>query len=319
VLLISLEDDRDELQRRTKAVLDHYGIDRSELKGWLFCAAPKLAKLAEMKDRTRAIGPLERQIRDAIGRCKPDVVSLYPFVKTHSLEENDSGDMDFVCDLLARMAVEYNVAVDSPHHVHKGQVTPGDADSGRGSSGIRDAGRLVYTLAPMSEADAKIFNINSDARFSYVRLDSAKVNLAVRSGKAEWFHLVGQPIGNATAEYPNGDTIQVVEPWSPPDAWAGTTSQGLNTILNDIERGMTDDDGKPTGRRYSNAPAAKDRQVWPVVQRHYPQKSEGECRTIIHAWLDSGLIYPEEYDDPVEYKPRKGLRVADAKRPGTTT
>jgi hypothetical protein len=227
--------------------------------------------------------------------------------------------MDFVCDLLARMAVEYNVAVDSPHHVHKGQVTPGDADSGRGSSGIRDAGRLVYTLAPMSEADAKIFNINSDARFSYVRLDSAKVNLAVRSGKAEWFHLVGQPIGNATAEYPNGDTIQVVEPWSPPDAWAGTTSQGLNTILNDIERGMTDDDGKPTGRRYSNAPAAKDRQVWPVVQRHYPQKSEGECRTIIHAWLDSGLIYPEEYDDPVEYKPRKGLRVADAKRPGTTT
>src|SRR5215467_1093855 len=41
VLLISLEDDRDELQRRIKAVLDHYGIERSELKGWLFCASPK--------------------------------------------------------------------------------------------------------------------------------------------------------------------------------------------------------------------------------------------------------------------------------------
>src|SRR5262245_50030865 len=36
VLLISLEDDRDELQRRIKAVLDYYGIDREELKGWLF-------------------------------------------------------------------------------------------------------------------------------------------------------------------------------------------------------------------------------------------------------------------------------------------
>jgi RecA-family ATPase len=31
VLLISLEDDRDELQRRITAVLDHYGIDRAEL------------------------------------------------------------------------------------------------------------------------------------------------------------------------------------------------------------------------------------------------------------------------------------------------
>jgi hypothetical protein len=41
VLLVSLEDDREELQRRIKAVLDRYGIDRSELKGWLFCATPK--------------------------------------------------------------------------------------------------------------------------------------------------------------------------------------------------------------------------------------------------------------------------------------
>src|SRR5262249_24225111 len=115
VLLISLEDDRDELQRRIKAVLDHYKIDRKELKGWLFCASPKLTKLAEMKDRTRSIGPLEQQIKDAIKRRNPDITSLDPFIKTHGLEENDSGDMDFVCDLLARMAIEFNIAVDSPH------------------------------------------------------------------------------------------------------------------------------------------------------------------------------------------------------------
>src|SRR5262249_21353539 len=137
----------------------------------------------------------------------------------------------------------------------------------------------------------KILNINSDDRRSYVRLDSAKTNIAAPSTKATWFHIVGQPIGNATAEYPNGDTVQVVEPWSPPDAWAGTSSQGLNTILTDIDRGVTDDDGRPTGQRYSNAPAAgDDRQVWPVVQRHYPDKAEAQCRQIIHAWLDTGLL-----------------------------
>ena len=33
VLLVSLEDDRDELHRRIKAVLDYYSVDRAELKG----------------------------------------------------------------------------------------------------------------------------------------------------------------------------------------------------------------------------------------------------------------------------------------------
>jgi hypothetical protein len=40
VLLISLEGDRDELERRIDAVLKFYEIDRADLKGWLFCATP---------------------------------------------------------------------------------------------------------------------------------------------------------------------------------------------------------------------------------------------------------------------------------------
>ena len=309
VLLISLEDDYDELQRRIQAVLLHYGIDRAELKGWLFCATPKLAKLALLNGRTRIKGPLEQQLRDAIERLKPDIVSLDPFIKTHALEENDSGDMDYVCDLLAKFAVEFNIAVDSPHHVHKGILTPGDADSGRGSSGIRDAARLVYTLVPMSLNEAEVFGIAVEDRHSYVRLDPAKVNIAARSAKATWFRLVGEPIANATPEYPSGDTVQVVEPWEPPSAWAGTSPEILNAILNDIERGMDN------GQRYSNAPAASDRAAWPVVQKHYPNKAEAQCREIIHAWLTTGLLYAKDYDDPVVRKPRKGLYVNSVKRP----
>jgi hypothetical protein len=70
-------------------------------------------------------------------------------------------------------------------------------------------------------------------------------------------------------------------------------------------------------QRGANAPTAKgsEREVWPSVQKHYPNKSEGECRTIIHAWLDSKLLYSKEYTDPVVYKKRKGLYVDDEKRP----
>jgi hypothetical protein len=312
VLLISLEDDHDELQRRIKAVLDHYGIDRSELKGWLFCATPKGVKLAQLNGRTHIVGPLEQQLRDAITRRKPNLVSLDPFIKTHGLDENKSVDMDFVCDLLATFAIEFGIAVDSPHHVHKGTLTPGDADSGRGSSGIRDAGRLVYTLTPMSEDEASTHGIAAEDRGEYIRLDRAKVNLIGRAGKPEWFQLIGVAIGNATPEYEAGDTIQVVVPWAPTSPWADVSAVTLNAVLDDIDRGLDN------GQRYSNAPAATDRAVWPVVQKHCPDKKEGQCRQIIHKWLETGLLYSEDYDDPIQRKPKPGLRVNDSKRPGIT-
>jgi hypothetical protein len=35
----------------------------------------------------------------------------------------------------------------------------------------------------------------------------------VRSGRATWFRLIGVSLGNGTDMYPNGDSMQVVEPW----------------------------------------------------------------------------------------------------------
>jgi hypothetical protein len=308
VLLVSLEDDHAELQRRIEALLIHYNIDRSELKGWLFCATPKLAKLALANGRARVAGPLEQQLRDAIERRQPDLVALDPFIKTHALDENNSGDMDFVCDLLARFAIEFNVAVDSPHHVHKGALTPGDADSGRGSSGIRDASRLVYTLAPMSEDEAKTFGVSLDDRYSYIRLDRAKVNITARSTKAEWFRLIGVPISNATTEYPAGDTIQVVEPWTPPGTWSDLDADTLNRILNTIEGGLRD------GNRYSDAASAKERAAWKVVLQH-SSKTEQQAREIIRTWVTTGVLVVFPYTDPVRRKEVTGLRVDHEKRP----
>jgi hypothetical protein len=305
VLLISLEDDRNEVQRRIKAVLDHFQIDRADLKGWLFCATPKRAKLAELKGKERVVGDLERQIRAAIQRRKPDLVALDPFVRLHDLTENDTGDMAFVCDLLVILAVENNIGVDIPHHVHKGQIAPGDADAGRGASGIRDATRLTYTLTVMSDEDAPALNICAEDRRFYIRLDSAKVNIAPPSSKAVWFRLVGMPIGNATDLYPNGDTVQVVEPWQPPALFADLDNHGVNVVLNDIDRGF-----------YTADQGHGDRAAWKVVQKHAPNKSDSQCRKVIAAWLDSGLLFKNEVrDKQTNWRPVNQLKVDDTKRP----
>jgi RecA-family ATPase len=159
VLLLSFEDGRDELRRRIAACCMHHGVDRSELKGWFFYAVPKGIKLAELKNGAAERGGLEKQLRAKIRKLKPDIVSLDPFVKTHRLEENTSGAMDFVCDLLATLAEEFDIAVDAPHHTRKGIAAPSDADMGRSSSSsssssikeIRQTGRHeVCAIDPFS-------------------------------------------------------------------------------------------------------------------------------------------------------------------------
>jgi hypothetical protein len=309
VLLLSLEDDLDEMRRRIAAVCIHHGIDRGELKGWMFYAAPKGLKLAEMRGRNRQIGQLEKLLRAEIGRIKPDIVMLDPFVKLHALEENDNGAMDFVCDLLAQLAIEYDMAVDAPHHSRKGTMAPGDPDMGRGGSSIRDAGRLVYTLTIMSDEEADKFSIPLNMRRAHVRLDSAKVNLLPGTQAAAWFRLVSVKLNNGNLDYPNGDEIQTIIAWKPPSTWDDLSNETLNAALTDIDKGL------PDGQRYSNAPKATTRAAWSVVKRHCPEKTEKQCREMVGTWIKNGTLYEDNYVDPIKRESRPGLYLNTAKRP----
>jgi hypothetical protein len=208
------------------------------------------------------------------------------------------------------MTDEFDIAVDAPHHSRKGVAAPGDPDMGRGASSIRDAGRLVYTLTPMSEDEAKQFNIEQGNRRSFVRLDSAKVNITRPASTATWFKLVSVNLGNATADYPGGDEVQTVEPWTPPDTWAGLSSVTLNAALTDIETGM------PNGQRYSDsATAGPAKTAWRVLAKHCPNHTEAQCKEIIGIWIRNGVLYREAYEDPTDRKTRQGLRLDPAKRP----
>jgi AAA domain len=310
VLVISMEDDRDELRRRILAARLHHGVDRDELKGWLYCWTPKGLKLAHMKDGTLQKGQLETLIRDKIKARGIGLVALDPFIKVHALGENDNGAMDYVCELLTKIAIDLNVAVDIPQHTKKGLQTAGDADAGRGASSTRDAGRLFYSLTRMTEDEAKQFGIPAEQRALYVRLDSSKVNIAPPSGEATWFKLVGVALGNETADYPAGDDVQTVERWYPPETWENVTAAQLNAALTDIDAGLSN------GQRYSGASAAKgERAAWSIVQRHAQDRTEPQCREIIRTWIKNGVLIEAEYDDPIERKPRKGLSVCQEKRP----
>jgi len=254
------------------------------------------------------------KLADALESCivarQIDVVSLDPFVKSHSVEENSNTAIDDVIQVLTDLAATRGVAVDAPHHTSKGAAEPGNAGRGRGASAMKDGGRLIYTLTTMSAEEAQAFGIAEEMRRALVRMDSAKVNIAPPMAKAKWFRIVGVPLGNATELYPSGDVVQTVEPWMPPDVWKDLSIALLNRILTEIDAGL------PDGNRYTNAPKADDRAAWKVVAKHAPGKTEGQAREIIKAWVKNGVLISEDCENLTTRKMVKGLRVDNSKRPG---
>ncbi|HEY1259917.1 MAG TPA: AAA family ATPase [Stellaceae bacterium] len=314
VLLISLEDDRDELRRRVRAAMLHHEIKPEEIKGWLFLATPKGMKLIE-KSPTGAeqIGKLEGALRATIAKHDIDLVCLDPFVKAHGLEENDNSAIDRVCDLLAQIAIECDIAADAAHHVSKGPAAAGagDANRGRGASAMKDAFRLVYTLTPMSKEEREQFGLSEAEARCLVRYDPAKVNIAPPPSEARWFRILGVPLGNPTDEYPSGDEVQAVEPWTPPDLWGHVPVAVANEILDRIER------GNDKGQRFSGDPrAGEKRAAWRHVLARVPELTEAQCRKVIATWLASGVLETRSYDDPATRKQERGLFVNDGRRPG---
>jgi hypothetical protein len=312
VLIVSLEDNADELRRRIRAVMLHYGIERAELRGWLFLSTPgaHAGKLMALNDKGRpARGRVAAALEKDVGEFRPDLVGLDPFVKTHSVSENDNAAVDDVVQILADLAIKHDIAIDAPHHARKGLATPGDADRGRGAGAMRDAFRLNYTLTTMSAEEAEAFGVAEEQRKLYLRVDNAKVNIAPPMLKARWFRLVGVQLGNATDLYPDGDSVQTVEPWVPPDIWQDLDAAMLNRMLDAIDAGL------PDGNRYTDAAKAGEREAWRVVVEQAPDKTEAQAREIIRTWVKTGVLEHAPYRNPTTRKDVKGLRVNAAKRP----
>jgi hypothetical protein len=310
-LIVCLEDDFDEVERRIGAVMLHHKVTPDDVRGWLHYCTPQGLKLLQSgQSGTRVVGELYAELRTAIETLAIDLVSIDPFVKSHGVEENDNNAIDEVCIMLAGIAAEFNCAVDLVSHARKGGATPGDAERDRGASAKRDAGRLMRTITGISPEEAETYGLNDQERRALIRVDDAKINLTVKNASAMWFQLIGVALGNRTALYPSGDEVQTAVRWYPPDAFAGIGSAAWGAIIDDIDAGLSN------GQRFSNAGHATDRAAWYVVVKHLPDRTEKQARSIVNTWVKNGVLLAVKYDDPVARKELSGLKANPAKRPG---
>jgi hypothetical protein len=306
VMIICLEDDMTELRRRVRAAMLHHKVTPAEVKGFLKLTTPRGLKIAELEKTGKVVaGGLYRALVKAIDDLKLDIVCIDPAIKAHSVRENDNPEIDAFASMLTDLGAEKNIAIDLLSHERKaGAVNAGDINRSRGAGSQKDAQRLAYTLTGMSETEAATMGVGEDERAFLVRLDNAKVNIAPPSRTATWFRLVGVNLDNGNALYPNGDNVQTVELWKPAPLFDGLSSADLNCVLRKLNVGMSD------GRRYSLAPAAKDRAAWRAVHEKFPEIAEARCRAIITAWKNNELFESGEYDDPVRRTKAVGILSA---------
>jgi hypothetical protein len=227
------------------------------------------------------------------------------------LEENSNPQMIQAMAVWRRIARATNCAVLLVHHVRKGDAA-GHIDAARGAKATTDSGRIGLLMTTMSAEEADRFHVPEDERLSYIRLDDAKRNLAA-AAKAKWFRLRPVRLGNTAMDplYPNGDTVAAIAPWqAPQDELATAPNQDLNAALDAIAAGPGD------GLRYTATKQGGKGSRWcGNVLCDMFHATEKEASKMLRQWLQSGLLYEDEYRHPTWRRMVPCVQVNDTLRP----
>lgn len=207
VLIVNAEDDIDEQNRRTAAMRRHFNIPHGELNGRVMTYnargvgyKPFIVAERDAQKRPTVSADVEALIEFARAE-RFGLIVVDPLVKTHRLNENDNGEMDFVGGVYSRIAHETGAAILLLHHTKKPPQASasgyeGDVNAGRGASAIKDAVRIARTMFQMTEKEAQRLGVPERERRAYSRLDDAKGNYSALRSDARWFHLNSVTLAN---------------------------------------------------------------------------------------------------------------------------
>jgi hypothetical protein len=311
--IINLEDPLDELNRRLAACLRLHRLADAEIAGRVFLHSGRERRVcmaALDADGVSVTRPDQEAVTAAAREKGIGLIVVDPFVKSHALDENSNPHMDAAATAWAEVAEQTGAAVLLVHHVRKLGGATVDVEATRGAKALTDAARAAAVLAPMTPEEGERLAIPPAERWRYLRLDDAKANLAPRAEQARWFRLESIPLGNATALYPNGDTVGAIAAWKPPSPFADLDAARANAALDAIAAGPGE------GLLYTATRGGfGNNERWAGRVLEGFGLTPGAAARVLAQWLRNGVLTEVEYRDPAQRRTRRGVRVNDAKRP----
>lgn len=315
VLLVHGEDDDAELNRKIKAIGEEVSLTAEQSEAFATVNGEVDMRIAEWDEhgrRLRATLLYYRLVR-LVQQHQADVVIVDPFNESWDGDETNA-QLRPLANLWRAVATKCNAAVLLIHHTKKyAEGMAGNQDAARGGGSLVNKTRATLTLFPMTEDEAQLHGIPALERRRYVRLDDAKQNYGTVALDGLWFRFDSVAIHD---ESNSGHLFEVARlvPWKPEGLFSGITNAVINRILDAIETGLTDPDGRPTGERFGIRPNARN---WAgKLLMEALGCEELKARTMLAVWKKSGLIQEIDYLDPTQRKERRTYAVDASKRPG---
>jgi len=319
VLVVNAEDDMDEMRRRLFAASLEMKISQTDLEGWLFLAsAPESIVIARADSKTKTVvrTPLLEDLVHTMVENDIGCAVVDPFAETFEGDENSNSEIKWAGILWREVARRTGASVMLVHHTKKyAGAMAGDADASRGGGALIGTARILSTLFAMTEDEASTMNVAPEDRTKYVRFDDAKANLSLVTGQAKWFEKKSVTLNNGTGFVP-GDEVGVLAPWEPPGMLDGVSMFTIGQVLDTIDRGLTDENGLPTGQFYTATASGPSKDRWAgVVIVRLLGCDEKRAKHLLKDWLKNEVLQTYEYADPVARKPRSGVRSVLNNRP----
>jgi len=210
VLILNNEDDKTEQMRRLQAIKTYFNVDKNDLKDnlYVYSGVEKPFIIGKRNKNGNVIPVYKQFIIDYIKENDICLLIIDPFIETHMVNENSNEEIAQIGRMYREIAVMTECAVLIVHHTRKvsgnSEGQAGNMDSGRGASSLNAIARVTVTLYGMSEKDAEDTGVALSDRYKHVRLDGAKSNLSIQTGKPIWFK-------KESVEISNGDEVGVLK------------------------------------------------------------------------------------------------------------
>jgi hypothetical protein len=186
VLLVSLEDEAEDLTRRLHSIREHW-IGHDEQSVWidniaeerLFDMLPLSGMGISLFDEQCEPLPYIKAIEThAKTMVNPRLIVVDTLRRSHDGDENNNGQMSKVLRSFEKLARDIGCAVLLIHHESKSASGNAEAGAGalRGASAIVDNARWVMRMQTMTRADGEERGLNDDERKQWVRVTNEKSN-----------------------------------------------------------------------------------------------------------------------------------------------
>ena len=299
VWLINLEDPKQELEMRTIAAMQHYGLTPDDVRGKLFMDGEDTMQItlaAESRDGLIQNDTLLKFMIDKIKANKIGVVILDPFVSAHLVNENNNGSIQAVVAMLRKLARDTNSSVQLVHHIRKTNGDDATIDSVRGAGSLIGAARAARVINRITPEDAMALGVDEHEALGIFRVDDGKANLAPPSDKATYRRM-------QSVEIANGEHIGVATEFKLPDLFDGVTAQNARNVqklVQEAEQNQTPYKANVQAKNWVGHAIAEELNL--DLEK---DKDKAKAKAIAKKWLQTKVLKQAEM-----YDKRQGRDVA---------